>query len=114
MKTFAMSGGNDGIGRGLARTRPERGDAVVVLGRSADKGQRFQAEAGERGARERAHVIAADWRLVSENRRVVGAPPAEPWSAFVEGRRIPVDDRHLLDQDAATRLDEVTGQPPAR
>ncbi|MEU9354665.1 SDR family NAD(P)-dependent oxidoreductase [Streptomyces griseoloalbus] len=71
MKTFVISGGNDGIGRGLALTRLERGDRVVVLGRSADKGQRFLAEAGKRGARERAHFIAADLSLVSENKRVV-------------------------------------------
>ncbi|MFI0234557.1 SDR family NAD(P)-dependent oxidoreductase [Streptomyces sp. NPDC017086] len=72
MKTVVITGGNDGIGRGLVHARLERGDRVVVVGSNADKGQRFLAEAEKRGVGEGAHFVAADLSLVSESRRVVG------------------------------------------
>ena len=59
MKTIVITGGTDGIGRGLARTFLRRGDRVIVVGRDAAK-----APAG-------AEFIAADLSLVAENRRVL-------------------------------------------
>jgi NAD(P)-dependent dehydrogenase (short-subunit alcohol dehydrogenase family) len=58
VRTIVISGGTDGMGKALARTYLDRGDAVVVLGRSP------RAVAG-------ATFIQADLSLVVENRRVV-------------------------------------------
>ncbi|MFE0762441.1 SDR family NAD(P)-dependent oxidoreductase [Streptomyces smyrnaeus] len=71
VKTVVISGGNDGIGKGLALTRLQHGDKVVVLGRSAEKGRAFLATAEEAGAADRAFFIEADLSLVRENRRVI-------------------------------------------
>ncbi|GAA3233567.1 SDR family NAD(P)-dependent oxidoreductase [Nonomuraea helvata] len=59
MKTLVISGGTDGMGRALARTYLERGDAVAVIGRD-----RTKAVPG-------AAFIPADLSLISENRRVI-------------------------------------------
>jgi NAD(P)-dependent dehydrogenase (short-subunit alcohol dehydrogenase family) len=71
VKTVVVSGGNDGIGRGLAQARLQRGDKVVLLGRNTEKGKAFLAAAEEAGAGDRAFFIKADLSLVSENRRVI-------------------------------------------
>ncbi|GIG67572.1 SDR family NAD(P)-dependent oxidoreductase [Phytomonospora endophytica] len=61
MKTIVITGGTDGIGRGLARTFLRRGERVIVIGRDAAK------------APEGAEFIAADLSLVAENRRVLAS-----------------------------------------
>ncbi|GAA2532530.1 SDR family NAD(P)-dependent oxidoreductase [Winogradskya humida] len=66
MGVVVITGGTDGIGRGLAADYLRQGFEVVVVGRSARKGQEFQ-EPGER-----AHFLAADLSLVAENRRLAG------------------------------------------
>lgn len=71
MKSFVITGGTDGIGRALALTYLGRGDEVVVVGRSADKGAAFLAAAAATGAGSRAHFVRADLSLVSETRRVI-------------------------------------------
>lgn len=48
MRTFVITGGTDGIGRGLALHYLARGDRVIAVGSSADKGERFRQLAGER------------------------------------------------------------------
>ncbi|GAA4926488.1 short-subunit dehydrogenase [Nonomuraea thailandensis] len=37
MRTLVVTGGTDGVGRAPARTYPERGDALAVVGRDAAK-----------------------------------------------------------------------------
>jgi len=66
MRTTVITGGTDGIGRALAAHLLRRGETVVVVGRSKAK---FEALVEEVGGD--AHFVAADLRLVRENRRVV-------------------------------------------
>jgi len=67
VKTIVITGGTDGIGRGLAAEYLRRGDEVLVIGTNAAKGAAFAGASGER-----AHFLAADLSLVSENRRLAG------------------------------------------
>ncbi|WP_206062117.1 SDR family NAD(P)-dependent oxidoreductase [Nonomuraea basaltis] len=66
-----VTGGTDGIGKGLGLYYLGRGDRVVAVGSNPDKGRRFLAEARAIGSGERAEYIQADLSLVAENRRVV-------------------------------------------
>jgi NAD(P)-dependent dehydrogenase (short-subunit alcohol dehydrogenase family) len=70
-KTVVVTGGTDGIGRGLAESRLRRGDTVVIVGRDRDKGAAFLAHARESGVADRASFIRADLSLLAENRRVL-------------------------------------------
>ncbi|HEV2638239.1 MAG TPA: SDR family NAD(P)-dependent oxidoreductase [Actinocrinis sp.] len=70
MKTIVICGGTDGIGRALAEARLGSGDTVVVVGRSAAKGEAFLRSAEALGAGPRAHFVRADLSLVAENERV--------------------------------------------
>lgn len=71
MKTVVITGGTDGIGRALAALWLARGERVVVVGRSADKGAAFLAAARELRAEDRARFVRADLSLVVDNRRLV-------------------------------------------
>ncbi|WP_030742517.1 SDR family NAD(P)-dependent oxidoreductase [Streptomyces sp. NRRL F-5135] len=65
MKTVVITGGTDGIGRGIARTYLGRGDRVVVVGTDKTK-----AEPG-------AWFLRADLELIDENRRLIDRLSAE-------------------------------------
>ncbi|OHV33903.1 MULTISPECIES: SDR family NAD(P)-dependent oxidoreductase [Pseudofrankia] len=65
MATAVITGGTDGIGRGLAAEYLRRGFEVLVVGRSEKKGRAFE------NSGDRAHFIAADLSEVAENRRLV-------------------------------------------
>ncbi|UUZ82844.1 SDR family NAD(P)-dependent oxidoreductase [Paenibacillus sp. P26] len=71
MKKIVISGGTDGIGRGLALASLRRGDSVIVIGLHAEKGMALHEAAKELSAGERFHFIRADLSLISENRRVI-------------------------------------------
>ncbi len=71
MKTIVITGGTDGIGRGLGLHYLDRGERVIVVGRNPEKGRRFLEEAQTIGSGERVAYIQADLSLVAENRRVV-------------------------------------------
>lgn len=71
MKTIVITGGTDGIGKGLALDQLRRGERVTVIGSDPDKGRRFLDEAAALDAGQRAHYLRADLSLVADNRRVI-------------------------------------------
>ena len=72
MATAVITGGTDGIGRALADTYLDRGDEVLIVGTSLQKGEAFVEAAAARGAGDRARFLSADLSLVAENHRVIG------------------------------------------
>ncbi|MGF9936316.1 SDR family NAD(P)-dependent oxidoreductase, partial [Paenibacillus ehimensis] len=54
MKIIVITGGTDGIGKGLAMDFLKKGNTVVVIGRNHQKGQHFLEDANKIGAIERA------------------------------------------------------------
>ena len=71
MRTILITGGTDGIGKQLVRQWLRRGERVIVVGRSAAKGERLQREAEEIGGAERLLFFQADLSLVAENKRII-------------------------------------------
>nr|BFE78862.1 hypothetical protein GCM10020093_014630 [Planobispora longispora] len=70
MRTIVITGGTDGIGRGLALRRLAEGERVVVLGSDPAKGARLLQEAVRLGAGERAGFVQADLGSVARSRAV--------------------------------------------
>ena len=71
MKTVLITGGTDGIGRGIALSCLQKGCQVIAVGSSAEKGQRLMAEADSLGKGAQLTFLQADLSLVSENRRII-------------------------------------------
>ena len=71
MKTVLVTGGTDGMGKGIAMHFLKKGDRVIVVGSSPAKGATFLNDAKVIGAEERAFFLQADLSLVKENMRIV-------------------------------------------
>jgi len=71
MKTILITGGANGLGKGVAMHYLKKGDRVITVGSSKDNGDIFYYEAKRSGAAERALYIQANLSLVKENQRVI-------------------------------------------
>ncbi|CQR55915.1 SDR family NAD(P)-dependent oxidoreductase [Paenibacillus riograndensis] len=71
MRTILITGGTDGIGKGIALLFIKKGDRIIAIGSSADKGKRFLDESKKLGAEERAIFLQADLSCVRENHRII-------------------------------------------
>ncbi|MDX6741432.1 SDR family NAD(P)-dependent oxidoreductase [Actinocorallia sp. A-T 12471] len=71
MRTYVITGGTDGMGRGLALRFLERGDRVIAVASGKAKGEALLAEAGRRGAGGRAEFVRADLSTVAGMRDAV-------------------------------------------
>ncbi|MBD2870369.1 SDR family NAD(P)-dependent oxidoreductase [Paenibacillus arenilitoris] len=71
MRTIVITGGTDGIGRQLALHYIRNGDQVIVIGRSAEKGEALRLEAAKSNRENAFLFLQADLSLVSENIRIV-------------------------------------------
>lgn len=71
MRTYVITGGTDGMGKGLGLHFLERGDRVIAIASGESKGRAFLAEAEALGAGERAVFLRADLSTVAGMRRVV-------------------------------------------
>lgn len=75
MRTFVITGGTDGMGRGLGLHYLERGDRVIAVGSSQAKGALFLAAAADIGAAERASFLQADLSTTTGVREVIDQVP---------------------------------------
>ena len=71
MKTVLVTGGTNGIGKGVAMNYLEKGHRVIVIGSSHKNGNIFYEEAKKINAEERAFYIQADLSSVKENQELV-------------------------------------------
>ncbi|ACZ83637.1 SDR family NAD(P)-dependent oxidoreductase [Streptosporangium roseum] len=70
-KIIVIAGATNGIGRGIALDRLRRGDVVVAVGSSAERGARLRADAEQAGAGDRLDFLRADLSSIAENDRVI-------------------------------------------
>jgi NAD(P)-dependent dehydrogenase (short-subunit alcohol dehydrogenase family) len=71
MKTIIITGGTDGIGRGLALHLLGEGHRVIAVGSSPDKGERLLRDSGTLDAGGRATFIQADLSSMRDCRRLI-------------------------------------------
>ncbi|GAB2836563.1 hypothetical protein GCM10022221_39670 [Actinocorallia aurea] len=77
MRTYVITGGTDGMGKGLALRLLARGDRVLALASGEAKGRALLAEAARLGAAERAVFVRADLSTVTGMREAVDEVTAQ-------------------------------------
>ncbi|MBH0776416.1 SDR family NAD(P)-dependent oxidoreductase [Nocardia bovistercoris] len=70
MRTYVITGGTDGIGKGLGLRLLARGDRVFAVASGAEKGAAFLRDAEAIDAGERAHFLRADLSTLAGMRAV--------------------------------------------
>ncbi|MBV2366452.1 SDR family NAD(P)-dependent oxidoreductase [Streptomonospora nanhaiensis] len=73
MRTIVITGGTDGLGKGLALHHLRRGDRVVAVGSTPAKGRALLAAAAHGGAADRAAFLQADLTSVAATRELTAA-----------------------------------------
>jgi len=71
MKTILITGGANGLGKGVAMHYLKKGESVIAVGSSKSNGVVFYNDAKQLDAADRAFFIQANLSLVKENQRVV-------------------------------------------
>ncbi len=71
MKTMLVTGGTDGIGKGVVLNFLHQGYEIIAVGSSLDKGVKLMEEAKNIGKESSLHFVQADLSLLSENKKVV-------------------------------------------
>lgn len=71
MRTYVITGGTDGIGKGLGLHFLSRGDRAIAVASNPAKGQAFLVEAERLGAADRARFLQADLGTPAGMRSVV-------------------------------------------
>ena len=71
MKTILITGGANGLGKGVALHYLSKGNRVIAVSNSAASGESFLNEAKQYEAEERAVFIKADLSLINENKRII-------------------------------------------
>ncbi|MGW5260658.1 SDR family NAD(P)-dependent oxidoreductase [Microbispora sp. NPDC004025] len=72
MRTYVITGGTDGMGKGLALRLLGRGDRVIAVASGASKGRLLLAEAERIGGADRAVFVPADLSTLAGMRAVLG------------------------------------------
>lgn len=70
-RTVVVTGGSDGMGRGIVLGRAARGDRVLAVGSNPVKGERLLADASASGLGDRVEFLAADLSTITGNRAVI-------------------------------------------
>lgn len=71
MRTYVITGGTDGIGRGLGLRFLDRGDRVIAVSSGEEKGRAFLREAARRNAAPRAVFVRADLSTLTGMRKAL-------------------------------------------
>lgn len=71
MKTILITGGTDGVGKGLVLYYLKNNYKVIAVGTSLDKAELLRQEATKMNQEKNLHFIQANLSLISENYRVV-------------------------------------------
>jgi NAD(P)-dependent dehydrogenase (short-subunit alcohol dehydrogenase family) len=70
-RTVVVTGGSDGMGRGLVLGRAARGDRVLAIGSNPTKGERLLCDAMTSGVGDRVEFLAADLSTIAGNQAVI-------------------------------------------
>jgi len=71
MKTVLITGGTNGLGKGIAMYFLNRGDRIIVIGNSIENGNSLCTDAKKLNMEERVIFIQANLSLVKENQRIL-------------------------------------------